>query len=449
MSGNILRKSGAWRVREQAKSGTVTPRNERELAQCLSVRANYQKPLRAMGANSSSTDCTSATAGTVIDTTAMNQIRDVDLQDFTVTVQAGVRIRDLVSELATQGLELEGSYDLMDRTVGGAVAGGCIGPCIGKDGGLFASQLVAARVITPSGSPLDVSRDKKSLLSALRLSYGMLGIIYELTLRVRPIQPFTVSHRRLSIDAFANSAEKIARSKTGLRYFLLPFRDRVYLDLRRHSADSTDGGRLAWRLKDWGESTVLPQVFRSLSHIVPVSGLRYRLIDELSALTQGIVNNRHVSHGSSSASQTGHRGGQSMHYSTWTFPAADFGIVVQAYREFCHRVHGDSGFRCDMPSVGFRMNVDQSALLSPAFDEPMMALRAMSTQTSGWEDFAIDFAEFAQAWGGLPLYNQSRSLNQDYARQMFGERLSFFRKIRRRMDPDNRLMNPFLSQYFL
>lgn len=449
MTANVLRKSGAFRIRGDAKPCTVQPHNERELFRCFAPTANYLPPFRPSGAGSSSTDCNSAIAGTVIDMTALNAIRDINLQNFTVTVQAGVRIRELAAELGAQGLELEGCHDLMDRTVGGAVAGGCIGPAIGSDGSLFASQLCSAKIVTPGGAPLDVTADKKSLLSALRLSYGMLGVFYELTLKVRPVRPFVASHRRCSIADFAAISGKIARTQAGVRFYMMPFRDRVYLDLRRYNADSEEGGSLPWRIKDWGESTVLPQVFRSLKHIVPVKGVRYRLIDEISSLTQGLVNNRLVGQGSNSTVQSRVSHAKKLNYSSWFFPAADFAIVVQAYRDFCLLVQKKSGFRCDMPTMGFRLNRDQSALLSPMFDEPMIALRAISTQSAGWEDFAIDFAEFAQHWGGVPLFNQSRSLSQDYARQIFGERIVFFRKIRRRLDPDDRMMNPFLSQYFL
>ena len=138
-----------------------------------------------------------------------------------------------------------------------------------------------------------------------------------------------------------------------------------------------------------------------------------------------------------------------MYYSTWFFPAADFAIVVQAYRDFCLRIRENSNYRCDMPTVGFRIGRDQSAMLSPSFDEPMVALRAISTQAKGWEDFAIDFGDFARHWGGVPIFNQTRDIPADYPRQVFGNRLTFFRKIRKQFVPENRMMNPFLSQYFL
>jgi hypothetical protein len=406
-----------------------------------------------MGANSSANECTSSSAGTVIDTTGLNQIRNVDPVGQTVTVQPGVRIGDLARELAEYELELVGGHDLMSRTVGGAVAGGCIGPTFGDDSPFLASQVQSMKLVTPAGKPIEIRNNQQNLMHAFRLSFGMLGIIYEVKLKVRPIRTFAVTHRSCSFEEFGAVAEKLANADVGLKFFLLPFRDRVYLDVRRHSSAATGTHRIPWKVKDWGESTVLPNVFKSINRIVPLQGVRYRLIDEISQMTQGIVNNRLVNSGSNSTALLSSRKSSdtatTLKYCTWFFPAADFAIVVQAYRDFCLRTKESSGFRCDMPTVGFRIGRDSSALLSPSFDEPMVALRAISTQAKGWGDFAIDFGDFARHWGGSPLFNQTLEVPADYPSQVFGSRIDFFRKIRRHFDPENRMMNPFLSQYFL
>jgi hypothetical protein len=140
---------------------------------------------------------------------------------------------------------------------------------------------------------------------------------------------------------------------------------------------------------------------------------------------------------------------KSLHYSTWFFPATDFSIVCQAYRDFCQRAHAESGFRCDMPTVGYRLSRDQSAVLSPSYDEPMIALRAVSTQTNGWENFAIDYGDFAKHWGASPVFNQTREVDLSYTKEIFQTRLDYFRRVRRQIDADQRMMNPFLSQFFL
>lgn len=455
MSGNAmqLRRSGRYRAMRSTDPVILKPGRPVDLKNALSPDSHYAAPFRPIGAASSSTGCTSSSSGTLVDLTSLTEIRNIDADRLTVTAQAGVRIGDLAKELADYGLELQGGHDLMSRTVGGAVAGGCIGPTFGDDGAFFASQVESLRIITPAGKAIEIRSDQKNLLHAFRLSFGMLGIIYDVTLRVRPIRTFAVTHRRCTFDQFGGVAENLANVDVGLKFFLMPFRDHVYLDIRRLCTGTTGTHRIPWKVKDWGESTVLPHVFKSISRIVPASGVRYRIIDEISKLTQGIVNNRLVSSGSNStalaSSAKTNDASKRLHYSTWFFPSADFAIVVQAYRDFCFRVKESSGFRCDMPTVGFRVGRDKSALLSPSFDEPMIALRAISTQEKGWEDFAIDFGDFARHWGGSPLINQTREVPAGYPAQVFGSRFDFFRKIRRQFDPENRMMNPFLSQYFL
>ena len=448
-----LRRSGSYRSPVSQGPIVIRPTSVVELKKALGPDAHYAAPFRPIGANSSATACTSSPSGTLVDLTALDKVHSIDTSRLTATVQPGVRIGDLVRELADYDLELGGGHDLMSRTVGGAVAGGCIGPAFGDDGPFFASQVESIRLITPAGKSIKIRGDQKNLLHAFRLSFGMLGIIYEIKLRVRPIRTFAVTHRRCTFEQFGAVAQKLANVDVGLKFFLLPFRDHVYLDIRRVSTGTTGTHRIPWKVKDWGESTVLPHVFKSISRIVPASGIRYRMIDEISKLTQGIVNNRLVNSGSnstalSSSSKTDDAA-KKLYYSTWFFPAADFAIVVQAYRDFCLRVKQNSNFRCDMPTVGFRVGRDGSALLSPSFDEPMVALRAISTQAKGWEDFAIDFGDFARHWGGSPLFNQTREIPADYPAQVYGSRFDFFRKIRRQFDPENRMMNPFLSQYFL
>lgn len=448
-----VRRTGRFRLHKQSKPTVLHPSKVREIRDALEPNSRYRLPFRPVGANSSATDCTSSAAGTVIDVSALTQIRNIDTYSDTVIVQAGARIGDLAKELASHGLELAGAHDLMSRTVGGAVAGACIGPAFGDDGAFFASQVKSIRVITPDGKAIHIRGDQKNLLNAYRLSYGMLGIIYEVELKVRPTRIFSVTHRRCTFEQFAAVSERLSNVDVGLKYFLLPFRNRVYLDLRRHSPDARAGHRIPWKIKDWGESTVLPHVFNSINRVVPVSGVRYRLIDEVSKMTQGLVSTRLVNSGSNFTAQMSRTKGndtaQRLHYSTWFFPAADFAIVVQAYREFCLGIHRDSGFRCDMPTVGFKIGRDRTALLSPSFDEPMIALRAISTQVKGWDDFAIDFGDFARHWGGIPVFNQTLEVPADYPGPAYGSRLEFFRKIRRQLDPENRMMNPYLSQYFL
>jgi FAD/FMN-containing dehydrogenase len=435
-------------VRRKTPTRTCTPANLAELMRCLEPASRAATPIRIRGAGSASTDCNTCSTGTLIDMTGLDRILHIDNLNFTVTAEAGTRLGALVAALAGEGLELVGNHDQAERTLGGAVASPCIGAGIGDKAAYLANQVTSMKVVTPGGKLMKVTHARQHLLSAFRLSYGLLGAIYEITLRVRPISTFTANHRSMDIDTFADVANRLAAADVGQKFYVLPFKDRVYLDLRRYEASPGNAFGAPWKIKDWGESTVLPHVFKSLHRVLPIPSVRYRLMDSIGAATHELVNTRLVRNGNNATGSRRRRKPRNLLHTTWCFPASDFSIVIKAYREFCHDVFADTGYRADLPCAGFRVARDRSALLSPSFDEPQVALQATSTQEKGWDDFVIDFAQFAENWGGTPVFSGSRSMTADHSRQMYADRLVFFRKIRRQLDPEGRLLNPFLAQYF-
>ena len=446
-----LRNTGRFKRVQTAVPDEITPNSTAEIVKLLSTSSRTAKPIRPQGAATSSTDCNACETGTVLRLSGLNRILHIDTVNHTITAQAGVRLYQLVEALAEQGLELAGNHELAGRTLGGAIGTPCFGPGIGKRGESLASQVISVKLIAAGGRPMQVSPQQKDLMGAIRMSYGTLGVITEATLRVQPMRTFSVSHRKLDIETFCSVVDTLANSDVGFKFYLLPHRDRVYLDLRRYAGKVRNAHSTPWKIKDWGETTVLPNVFKSLNRLLPVHAVRYPLIDVVSEATQGLANSPFLSSGNNAtAGQHGRHlsNTRNLLYSTWCFPATDFSIVTKAYRDFCCNIYAESRYRCDMPAIGYRVCRDARALLSPAFDEPMIALQTASTASRGWEDFVIDLADFAEQWGGVPIFSQSRSVRPDYARSVYGPRLEVFRRIRQRLDPENQLLNPFLAQYF-
>jgi FAD/FMN-containing dehydrogenase len=449
MKSQRFRDTGMF-TRSPARPGVHTPTNLARLMRCLDSNANNAVPLRPKGAGTSATDCNIATSGTSIDTTRLDRIKHIDNINFTVTAEAGVRLGELIATLADEGLELIGNFDQTERTLGGAIAAPCMGPGIGGQASMLSSEVISVKAVIANGKVMNISDTQKHLLSAFRLSYGMLGVIYEVKMRVRPITTFAASHRSMDIDTFAQVSDRLADGNVGLKFYLMPYRNHVYLDLRHYDATSGNAYKTPWKIKDWGESTVLPNVFKSLGKVLPIPSVRYQLIDSISATTHGLVNSRLVRNGNNAAAGGRHRRKKpsSLLYSTWCFPASDFSLVVKAYARFCRETFARTAYRCDLPAAGYRVARDNSALLSPSFDEPLIALQTVSTQKRGWDDFVLDLSEFAENWGGLPLFNQTVATRPAYVADTYGGRMEFFRKIRRQLDPDDRLLNPYLARYF-
>lgn len=447
MLAKSLRTTGRFKKPAPAGPVHLHPKTLSDLRKCLEPTSRTPLPVRPVGAGTAATDCNTTAVGSNVHMEGLDRIRRVDADNGIVVVEAGIRVSTLVDTLAQDGLELCGGYELQGRTVGGAIAAPCFGPTIGSSGSFFSSHVLSMRVITPAGKILNVDMTQRKLLSAYRTSFGLLGVIYEVTLQVRPIRVFRASHRRVGIEKFASIVDTLVASDIGFKFFLMPYRDRVYLDLRRYESHAGNTRSASWKLKDWGESTIMPQVFKSLNRMVPIDTVKYRLIDSISEATQGLVNSRLVHAGSNSTSQSVSKHGRARRYSTWCFPAANFSMVAVAYRDFCESLLKSSGYRCDLPAVGYRLAHDASAVLSPCFDETMVALTTASTQKKGWDDFVIDLAEFAEKWGGIPLISQSRAVRAEYVIQTYSRRLDYFRRLRRELDPDNRLLSPFLAQF--
>ncbi|RPI57822.1 MAG: FAD-binding oxidoreductase, partial [Lysobacterales bacterium] len=414
-----------------------------EIQQVFMDAKRYPSPVRPVGSGSSMTRCITANGGTQLDLSTMNRVLKIERDR--VTVQPGISLTELAEILGDEGLELVGGFDLANRTVGGAVSAAGLEASMAGDVGQFASHVLQLKVLSPNGKKFVVSEKTKSLLALMRLSYGLLGVVYEVTLRVRPVQGFAVQTAKVSFKDFGRLGAKLLGATAGVKLYLLPFRDRIYLELRRPAAEGDPGRKFAWRLKDWAVYSALPEAARSLGMAVPIRQIRYPLIDSLSEAAQALVSNTLLRSGSNAVEQSGRYRllGKRFTYTTWAFPAADFGATALAYKLFCKEYYARTGFRCDMTTVGFRLNRDRSALLSPSFDSSMFTLSPLSTQANGWDDFVLDFADFAAKNRGVPFFNQTRNAAPEVVSQRFGTRLAFFNKVRRELDPHDRLVNSF------
>jgi FAD/FMN-containing dehydrogenase len=446
MNQALRKLSAAAQVSEPV---TVEPTSPNEIAQILKDLRRYPSPVRPIGSGSSPTRCTAANGGTTLDLGAMNRVLRIDRDS--VTVQPGVLLPDLADALSQEGLELIGGFDLANRSVGGAVCAAALEASALSNGGQFARQVLSLKVMSPRGKRFEVSEKSQNLLSLLRLSYGLLGVVYEITLRVRPIQGFAVQTATLGFGDLAKLVPRLVAVGAGLKLYLLPFRDRIYIELRKAVPEGGPGTKAAWRFKDWACYSALPDAIRSLNRVVPIRQLRYPLIDSLSSAAHALINNALFHSGSNSVEQSGRFRGlgarRHFNYCSWAFPVANFGAIALAYRDFSHEHYARNGFRCDMPTIAFRLHQDRSALLSPTFDGPVFTLSPISTQNDGWDAFVFEFAEFAAEHAGIPIFNQTRNATAEIVGQRYGSRLAFFRRVRNELDPENRLLNPYFATY--
>ena len=255
-------RTGRYRKIKPSEPLTVLPKSVEDIVTVLTQSKRYPSPVRPVGANSGNRRCTGVQEGTIMDMTAMNRI--LQIRARTVKVQAGMRLRDLARKLAVYDLELVGSYEQPDRTVGGLISSGSLSAGLPADGAHLASSMTSVGVVMPSGEIVEYGEDLPEMLDLIRQGYGLMGVVYCITLKIRKPVSYSIRHRKIGFAELATITPSLATTTNGVKLFLLPFRDRVYIEL--HSATSSDQHpkSFAWKLRDWITNKFLPDVVHSV-----------------------------------------------------------------------------------------------------------------------------------------------------------------------------------------
>ncbi|MGD2168138.1 MAG: FAD-binding oxidoreductase [Gammaproteobacteria bacterium] len=438
----------APRLKSSRRPGSSPVSAGRQARLVLPTSAQELVPVRAIGSGSSSTRCTEALGGTSVDLSEMNRV--LRIGHDSVTVQPGITLAELADILDARGLELIGGFDFANRTVGGAVSASGLEALGAGDASSFAANVLQVKFVTADGRKGCVNADTQTMLRLFRLSYGLLGIAYEITLRVRPIQSFNVRSIRIDVADIENLLVQLAHTRASARLRLFPFRRAVHCELRETAAGSGTGARLAWRLKSWTANSALPAAAFALAKAMPVGRLRYGIVDSLGETTMNLSTLGPLKTGSGATEQltrTNIFGNSPIEHTSWAFPQRGFATTAAAWFDFCRQHYERTGFRCDPPAVALPSPRDSGALLSPSFDQPIVTLTAVNNPVDGWNDFAFEFAEFATDHGGIPLFGQSLHASAANVKSAYDKRWTAFCKTRAQLDPEKRLVNSFFQAF--
>jgi D-lactate dehydrogenase (cytochrome) len=176
----------------------VWPRSIEEAAAIVRIAASHRLPLIPFGAGTSLEGHIAALAGGIsVDMREMSAISPPSLEDLDVVVQAGVTRRALDARLRPEGVFFAVDPGA-DATIGGMVGTGASGTMTVRYGAMR-ENVLGLTLIDGRGEVVRThSRARKSSagydLTRLMIgSEGTLGLICEVTLRLRPIPPATAA----------------------------------------------------------------------------------------------------------------------------------------------------------------------------------------------------------------------------------------------------------------
>ncbi len=158
------------------------PRDEAEIAAL--VTAPDAGVVRVAGTGHSFTPLC-ATDGTLLSLDGMQGMIAADPEAGTATFWAGTKIHQMGEPLLAAGLAMANMGDIDRQALAGAVGTGTHGT--GETLGSISTQVAGLRLVLASGDMLDCSATQEpDTFAAARVSFGALGVVTRITLRVLP-----------------------------------------------------------------------------------------------------------------------------------------------------------------------------------------------------------------------------------------------------------------------
>ncbi|MDG1479585.1 MAG: D-arabinono-1,4-lactone oxidase [Myxococcota bacterium] len=254
----------------------LAPSSEDELVAMVADSAPSR--IRLVGGDHSWSDI-AATDAVRITLDGMHRILSVDGER--VTVEAGVRIHALSAALHARGLALSNLGSIGEQSIAGAISTATHGS--GRGHGVLSTQVIGLRLLTMDGRILALSAQAHpALFDAARVGLGCLGIITAVTLQCVPAFRLTERMVPLSVDAAAACIPELVAAGEYVKLWWLPGTDRVLV----FTASRTDAPAAPRPVKEWLDAVVINPLIFTL--VLRLGGRFPWLISTLSSMVAAI-----------------------------------------------------------------------------------------------------------------------------------------------------------------
>ena len=430
----------------------VYPETVEEIQAVLRDSARYPSPVRAMGSYHSLTPCASSD-GTIVNMSRMVRIIDIDSANLTFTAQAGLQIIEASKALRAQNLQLMTNIEIGNMTLGSAACCHSKDALDGVEFGQVSSYVTKIKWVTPAGDLAEASEaDSPDLLRKMRSSYGLCGIVYEVTLRIKPIETLHFTYLPRPVDELTQEeVDKIIDTSEGLICWTLG-RTAIFQSRHRVAEPGVLGSlpgaarRKLWNYEGAHAARFVDQFIADKSlrdaaeqGVFDAEKFLYETLHLLGGITL-LAPDKTIDYRSTPDSAR-------YAFTFWAFPRPKWLSTLRAYLDFADQHFKATGFRCNMPLGAYRIRRDTNSLLSYSYDQEVFSIDPIhaSTDNTAWHYFLQQFNEFAYLQGGIPLLNQSPFIERKHVEAAYGQRWLDFSQWVRTTDPTGRMLNPFFA----
>jgi L-gulono-1,4-lactone dehydrogenase len=402
------------------------PRDVEELARVV----REAKHVRAVGAAHSWSPAI-VTDDTLVSLDRMRGVLVLDRERKQVTVQGGMRLRELNAYLHANGLALANLGSIDAQSVAGVIATGTHGT--GKQFRCISAQVARLELIDGTGKHVVLERGQPDFDGAV-VGLGALGVVHAVTFDV--VDAFRL-HDITGLapfdDVIENLDEHVASADHFKVWWLVPNHKAIVYRFRRTDEPANDSTLRRW-LK---ERVFAVAAYRSLLVVGQLSGRRWipainRYLNREAGRPLERIAHSHI--GFLTPPPPVHD------ESEWAFDLRDAKAILREYR----RLLPDSGHSYNFIQE-LRFSKADDLWLSPAYQRDSIWLSLYNIDRKNWPAQLAKFEAFGRAHGGRPHWGKEAAFDRDYLRGQY-TRLDEFAALAARFDPERKFRNAWLDQ---
>jgi FAD/FMN-containing dehydrogenase len=300
------------------------------------------------------------------------------------------------------------------------------------------------RLVNAQGEIEEVTEESDpERMKVLRSSYGLLGVLFEVTFKTEPAAVLDVDYAVISLDPVP-PVERVLGDAQGVLAFIDPYARRVIAERRRVArgdARPSRFSRMKRRMRDklWEQYSLFPMLMRNRGYAMTSFGT--------ATVMRGVnLLGGYQAYRADSNIDFEENRRHYFDFTFWAIPRSGWNEFVPAFFDFCDSYRVRTGFRYSLTTETYFMAQDQNALLSPSPSGPVFTMDPVDHRSTDplWIQFNREFNELAADHGGRPFLNQTKELSREVVHRTLGDDWQRFLAIREREDPGGR----FLSDYF-
>ncbi len=399
-----------------------------DVAALKKLMATSQGGLRPVGSGHSWTELVPCD-GAILRLDRFDGIGEIDAGAQTAWLGAGARLKDLSPKLAENGLAFRNLGDIDVQTLAGATSTATHGT--GQNLPCLAAEISGLRMVTGHGEEMEISADKNAaLLPAAQVALGALGVLTQIQMQLVDRHKL---HRRVWFAPYAQvlaDAKQLWADNRNFEFFYLPFSNTAMCithnvteadDTLRADDESDDAVMQLKALRDW--LGWFPYLRKKLLAAAIAGAPEEDVVGESWQLLSSARN---------------------VHFNEMEFhlPPENALDALEEIRAYIERHRPDVFFPFEC-----RMTAGDTAWLSPFNQGPRISVAVHTHAPDAYEFLFTDIEPIFCRHGGRPHWGKLNRFSGDDMRAAYPH-FDDFAKLRAELDPQGRLLNPYLRALF-